>query len=152
MEAGLLGGLQQRAAQRLGEGLVVDPVPAALLTRLGVERADRAVGQAVGEEVQVVEDDEAAERQPRVTDRIASAPSCLSAAMFAWWVTELDSSWWPGRWREMCRTSAPAKRPLVTGAEPKRVSTSSGSPSVSMPGSAYVPDPVRMPIRIGARS
>ncbi len=72
--------------------------------------------------------------------------------MFAWCVTELESSAWPGRWREMCRTSTPAKVPLVTGAEPKRVSTSSGSPSASMPGNAYVPDPVRMPIRIRAAS
>jgi hypothetical protein len=56
--------------------------------------------------------------------------------MFAWWVTWLDSSSWRGRWRETCSTSIPAKRPVVTGAAPKRVSTSSVSPSDSIPGSA----------------
>ena len=64
--AGLLGARQQRLAQVLGERALVDPVPAPLLARLGEQRADRPVGQAVGEEVQVVEDDEAAEREVRV--------------------------------------------------------------------------------------
>jgi hypothetical protein len=64
--AGLLGAGQQRLAQMLGERPLVDPVPATPLPRLGEERADLPVGQAVGEEVQVVEHDEAAERHARV--------------------------------------------------------------------------------------
>jgi hypothetical protein len=56
VDAGLGGAVQQGLAQRLGERPVVDPVSAALLAGLGVERADRAVGEAVGEEVQVVEE------------------------------------------------------------------------------------------------
>ena len=56
--ADLARGIDERAAQRLGERKVEDPVPAPRRAGLGVERADRAVGQAIRQEVQVVEDDE----------------------------------------------------------------------------------------------
>jgi hypothetical protein len=85
-----------------------------------------------------------------VTARIASAPSSRSAEMFAWWVTEDDSSAWPSRWRETWRTSTPANVPEVTGTRPNRVWTSPERAS-SKSGRAYVPEPVMIPMRI-ARS
>ena len=53
---------QQGRAQPVRERPLVDPVPALQRARLGEERAEAAVRQAVREEVQVVEADERAER------------------------------------------------------------------------------------------
>ena len=59
-------GVQQRGAQRRRVRVLVDPVPAVVVARLLVERAEGPVGQPVGEEVQVVEADQRAERDLRV--------------------------------------------------------------------------------------
>src|SRR3954465_9025690 len=48
-------------------------------------------------------------------------------------------------------TSTPDRRPSVTRAEPNGVATSWGAPA-SRSGSAYVPEPVMIPIRIGCGS
>ena len=84
-----------------------------------------------------------------VTASTASTPISASAAMFARCVTWLESRTWPTPWRETCATSTPANVPRDTSASPQRVATGSGSPA-SNPGSAYVPEPVMMPIAIGA--
>ena len=65
--------------------------------------------------------------------------------MFARCVTWLESRGWPAPWRETCSTSTPAHVPRETSASPHAVSTGSG-PRPSKPGSAYVPEPVMMPI------
>jgi len=59
LEPGIVIG--KRLAERLRERRLVDPVPAARPARLGMERAERPVRQPVGEEVEVVEDQERAE-------------------------------------------------------------------------------------------
>ena len=64
----LLDTVQQRAAQRGADRALVDPVAAAGTPRLGVQRADRAVGQPVGQEVQVVEDDQRPELERRINE------------------------------------------------------------------------------------
>ena len=64
--AGLARAVEQGAAQRLAERAVEDPVPAPRRARLGVQRAQRPVGQAVGREVQVVEDEQRPELELRV--------------------------------------------------------------------------------------
>ena len=134
--ADLVGAGEEGLAQRVGERQVEDPVPAAGRSGLGVERADGAVGEAIRQEVEIVEDDERAEVEigvERTADR--DGEDRLRAAMFAWWVTWLDSRRWPSPWRATCSTSAPANRPSVTTAGPNAVSTASGTPA-SRSGSA----------------
>src|SRR3954451_3712570 len=65
-------GVEQHATERLGERQVEDPVPPTRRARLRVQRAERPVGEPVREEVQVVEDDERAQRElgiERAADR-----------------------------------------------------------------------------------
>ena len=71
--------------------------------------------------------------------------------MFARWVTWLESRGCPAPWREMCSTSTPAHVPRETNASPQSVSTGS-SPSPMKPGSAYVPEPVRIPIAMAPQA
>ena len=84
-----------------------------------------------------------------VTASTPSAPSAFSAAMFARCVTWFESRGCPAPWREMCSTSTPAHVPCETNASPQSVETGSG-PTPSNPGSAYVPEPVRIPIVMAA--
>src|SRR5918997_6362002 len=65
--------------------------------------------------------------------------------MLARWVTPLESRACPAPWREMWRTSTPAKEPRETNASPHGVETGSG-PVPSKPGSEWVPEPVMMPM------
>ena len=64
--AELARGLEQGLPQRRVKRPVEDPMAAAGCPGLGVQRAQGPVRQAVGQEEQVVEDDQRAELQPRV--------------------------------------------------------------------------------------
>ncbi len=70
LDAGLGGAVEQRAPQVGRERVLEDPVAAATVAGLGVEGAQLAVAEPVGEEVQVVEADHRAELDRRV-DRAA---------------------------------------------------------------------------------
>src|SRR5215210_9134701 len=79
----------QRLAKRLREGAVEDPVAPTRLAGLREEGAERPVAEPVGEEEEVVEHDQLAERcdasrpPQTVVPITASAPSSFSATTFA---------------------------------------------------------------------